>query len=62
MASTIQFANLPIPSSVGVETKLNYVSVIFNKCNENQVMNISSEAHTPMWLGPKVAQKIHVKK
>lgn len=38
-----------------------YTSVLFSKVEANETLQVSSEAHTPLWLTKKTYSKIHVK-
>ena len=54
-------AMLPLPEPVAAseEHPVEYLSVIFNQREPNQMLRISRKATTPMWLGKKMYEKLH---
>ena len=45
---------LPLPSASAEDTPLHFKSIIFEKGLKRDVLQISGDAVTPLWLKPKM--------
>lgn len=50
--------SLPLPSNSAEDTPLHFKSVIFEKGAKRDVLQMSGDAVTPLWLKPKMYQKL----
>ena len=51
-------SKLPLPSASAEDTPLHFKSIIFEKGLKRDVLQISGDAVTPLWLKPKMYQKL----
>ena len=56
--ATFDITTLALPKDVGVVEELVHVSVIFNKQEAKETLQISDDAITPLWLNKKLYTKI----
>ena len=65
-ANPVDPASLPLPSALtsgnsaqnSADHPVEFLSVIFNQREANEVLRISKKAKTPMWLTKKMYQKL----
>ena len=55
---TFDISTLPLPSELGVIEDLQHLSVIFDKQEPIQMLKVSEDATTPLWLNRKLYTKI----
>ena len=59
--NSIDFSKLPVPKEIGKEHEnLHFLSEMFMKMTDKEVLQISSNATTPMWLKPSLYTKLEV--